>query len=360
MALTKLFFVTFLLSLTCLVSSGSDSYSPPLSGARDDSSVITSIVLAQVTPADGTIIEAAETRTRDLMDWSWRSVLKVLKYQIFALNETPINGLGIIKLIAILMAAWWLSKLLRRLLDRFGEKQAKVSRTSLYTMGRIIHYLILTIGILIGLSSIGLDFTKLAIFASALGVGLGFGLQNVVSNFVSGIIVLFEKSLNIGDFIELESGVTGEVREINMRSTLVTTNDNVDILVPNSEFVSTRVTNWTLREASRRIHVPFGVAYGTDKNLVRSAVLEAAVKVPGVLASSEKRKPQVWLVGFGDSSLDFELVIWLSQDAVKRPNAIYAEFLWEIETTLKNHGIEIPFPQRDLHIRSGLPEPQKE
>ncbi len=360
MALKKWILVSCLLCLACLFSRGNDLPRPSLRGAPHATPVYGLVVLSQAAPGEETIIEAAETKTRDLMDLSWKSILSILKYQIFEINETPINGLGIIKLIAILMAAWWLSKLLRRLLEGFGEKQAKVSKTSLYTVGRIVHYLILTVGILIGLSSVGLDFTKLAIFASALGVGLGFGLQNVVSNFVSGIIVLFEKSLNIGDFIELESGVTGEVREINMRSTLVTTNDNVDILVPNSEFVSTRVTNWTLREASRRIHVPFGVAYGSDKNLVRSAVLEAAVKVPGVLASSEKRKPQVWLVGFGDSSLDFELVIWLSQDAVKRPNAIYAEFLWEIETTLKNHGIEIPFPQRDLHLRSGFQEMEKE
>ncbi|MDF1659265.1 MAG: mechanosensitive ion channel [Verrucomicrobiales bacterium] len=315
-------------------------------------------VISQAGNGVSTVMEAAETKTRDLMEFSWNSILKILQYRIFDINETPITGFGILKLLGILFAAWWASKLLRRGLQRFGEKQVRVSKTSLYTVGRILHYLILTVGILIGLSSIGLDFTKLAIFASALGVGLGFGLQNIVSNFVSGLIILFEKSLNIGDFIELESGVTGEVREINMRSVLVTTNDNVDILVPNSEFVSTRVTNWTLREASRRMHVPFGVAYGTDKDLVRSAVLEAAANVPGVLKSSDRRQPQVWLVGFGESSLDFELVIWLSQEAVKRPQAVLAEFLWEIETVLKENDIEIPFPQRDLHLRSGFPPPK--
>ncbi len=216
------------------------------------------------------------------------------------------------------------------------------------------HYVILAAGLIIALSSIGLDFTKFALFASALGVGLGFGLQNLVSNFVAGLIVLFERSLNVGDFVELESGVAGEVREINMRSTLITTNDNVDILVPNSEFVGGRVTNWTLREVFRRIHIPFGVAYGTNKERVREVVLEASERVPWTLRGQPRRQPQVWFVGFGDSSLDFELVVWLTPEAVKRPTAVQADFLWEIETGLSESGIEIPFPQRDLHLRSGF------
>ena len=126
-----------------------------------------------------------------------------------------------------------------------------------------MHYLLLTIAIIIGLSSIGIDFTKFALFASALGVGMGFGLQILISNFVAGLITRFEKSLKVGDFVELKSGVTAELKEIKMRSPLMTTNDNIDILVPNSEFVGGRVTNWTLREAYRRVRIPFGVAYGT-------------------------------------------------------------------------------------------------
>lgn len=207
---------------------------------------------------------------------------------------------------------------------------------------------------LAAISSLGLDLSKFTLFASALGIGLGFGLQNFVSNFVAGLIVLFEKSMNVGDFVELQSGVIGEVREINMRSTLITTNDNVDVLIPNSEFVSSQVTNWTLREAVRRIHVPFGVAYGTDKDLVKKAVLEAADRVPWTYAKLKRREPQVWLVGFGDSSLDFELIVWLTPDAVKRPGAVQADYLWEIETSLREYEIEIPFPQRDLNLRGGF------
>lgn len=142
------------------------------------------------------------------------------------------------------------------------------------------------------------------------------------------------------------------MQEINIRSTIITTNDNIDIIVPNSEFVSGRVTNWTMRDTYRRIKVQFGVAYGTDKELVKTAVLEAAERVPHTLTDTHHRPPQVWLVEFGDSSLKFELVVWLKPEAVNRPGAVQAAFLWEIHTSLMEHKIEIPFPQRDLHIKS--------
>ncbi|MCF7970042.1 MAG: mechanosensitive ion channel [Methylococcaceae bacterium] len=176
--------------------------------------------------------------------------------------------------------------------------------------------------------------------------------QSIVNNFVSGLILLFEGTLKVGDFIEIESGVTGLVKGINVRSTLINTNDNVDIIVPNSVLVGNRVTNWTLREANRRIHVPFGVAYGTDKELVKKAVLEAAARVKYTHTFKRAESVQCWLVNFGESSLDFELVVWINQDAVRRPGAVHAAYMWEIETSLTEYGIEIPYPQRDLHIRS--------
>ncbi|MDQ2694607.1 MAG: mechanosensitive ion channel [Pseudomonadota bacterium] len=197
----------------------------------------------------------------------------------------------------------------------------------------------------------GIDFTNFALLAGAFAIGIGFGLQSIVSNFVSGLILLFERSLKVGDFVELSSGINGEVRAINVRSTVINTNDNVDIVVPNSNFIDHDVINWTLLEAYRRIHVPFKVAYGTDKELVRKAALEAADKLPHTLKSMN---PGVWLVKFGDSSLDFELVVWITPKAVKRPGAVFAAYLWEIETALRKYGIEIPFPQRELRLRSGF------
>ena len=295
-------------------------------------------------------MQAAE----DLADLSWEQVLQLLRTTLFEIGGTPVTTLDIIRMLIILTLAWWVSKLLSGALLRIAAKRQTVNDGSIYTLSRILHYIILSVGIMVALSSIGIDFTKFALFASALGVGIGFGLQTLVSNFVAGLIILFEKSLKIADFVELESGVTGEVREINMRSTLITTNDNIDIVVPNSEFVNGRVTNWTMREAYRRVHIPFGVAYGTDKELVKKAALEAADNVAVTLTNNKSREPQLWFVEFGDSSLNFSLVVWLKPEAVKSPGAVHARYLWAIDDKLRQYGIEVPFPQRDLHVRSVL------
>ena len=293
-------------------------------------------------------MQAAE----DLADLSWEQLVQLLRTALFEIGGTPVTSLDIVRMLVILTLAWWLSKLLSGALLRISAKRQTVNDGSIYTLSRILHYIILSVGIMVALSSIGIDFTKFALFASALGVGIGFGLQTLVSNFVAGLIILFEKSLKIGDFVELESGVTGEVREINMRSTLVTTNDNIDIVVPNSEFVNGRVTNWTMREAYRRVKIPFGVAYGTDKELVKKAALEAAGNVAVTLTNNKLREPQLWFVEFGDSSLNFELVVWLQPEAVKSPGAVHAKYLWAIDDKLRQYAIEVPFPQRDLHLRS--------
>ena len=150
------------------------------------------------------------------------------------------------------------------------------------------------IGTLVGLNSLGIDLSSIALLGSAFAVGLGFGLQNIVSNFVSGIIILLERSLKVGDFVDLESGVRGHVKEIAMRYTRITTNDAMDVVVPNSEFINGRVANWTFDDSHRRMHIPFGVAYGTPKELVREAGLAAASKVDGVVEQGSM-KSAVWL-----------------------------------------------------------------
>lgn len=219
-------------------------------------------------------------------------------------------------------------------------------------LGQVAKIGLMVIAAIFALNAIGVNLTALTVFSGAIGIGVGFGLQAIFSNFISGVIILMEKSIKVGDFIELQSGVTGEVREINIRSTLITTNDNVDILVPNEEFIKAQVINWTLKETSRRMHISFGVAYGTDKETVKKAALEAAANVEWTFDDGGPRAPQVWLVGFGDSSLDYELVVWLTEVAVKKPAKVKATYNWEIHTALAKYDLEIPFPQRDLHFRS--------
>jgi small-conductance mechanosensitive channel len=271
---------------------------------------------------------------------------------LFEIGSTHVTPLSLFQVAVIIAAAWWVSRLTQRGLRHVASYRTGVSPASFYALGRVLHYVIILLGIAIGLSTIGISLRNFAIIAGALGVGIGFGLQSIVNNFVAGLLILFEKSLKVDDFVELASGVVGRVREINFRSTRVTTNDNIDILVPNAEFVTGRVTNWTLDEEYRRIHVPFGVAYGTDKELVRTAGLEAASAVPHTLTDVPEHEPQVWFVGFGDSSLNFELVVWLTPAAVRKPYAVQAAYLWEIHTALEKHNIEVPFPQRDVHLKS--------
>ncbi|MEE4376366.1 MAG: mechanosensitive ion channel domain-containing protein [Candidatus Competibacteraceae bacterium] len=286
----------------------------------------------------------------------WDETAGWITTSLFKLGDIPVTTLGLLRVVLILTVAWWISYWLRRALKRLGERRDGANLPAFYTIGRLSHYVIILLGFMVGLSSIGVDFTNFALVAGAIAIGIGFGLQSIVNNFVSGLILLFERSLKVGDFIELTSGVAGEVREIKVRSTVINTNDNIDIVVPNSEFMNSNVINWTLEEGFCRIHLPFKVAYGTDKELVRQAGLEAAEKVPHTLYGVPGKNPGIWLVGFADSSLNFELVVWITPRAVKRPGAVRAAYMWEIETALHKHGVEIPFPQRDLHLRTGFGE----
>tara|TARA_R110000824_G_scaffold3156_6_gene14751 strand:+ start:2252 stop:3631 length:1380 start_codon:yes stop_codon:yes gene_type:complete len=267
--------------------------------------------------------------------------------------------LDIFKVLVIAVALVWGASFFSRLIETRLSKSERMTPSVRGLFGQLVRILMIGIAIFIALNMIGIDLTAFAVFTGALGVGIGFGLQSIFSNFVAGIIIILEKTLKVGDFVDLEGGITGEVREINVRSTLITTNDNIDMLIPNSEFINKRVINWTLREAKRRMHVPVGVAYGTDKDLVKKAILEAADNVEFTLKGFKNRKPDVWLVGFGDSSLDFELIVWLTDEATKKPGRVHATYCWEIETALSKYGIAIPFPQRDLHLISGSFENEK-
>jgi small-conductance mechanosensitive channel len=280
-------------------------------------------------------------------------VTSLAKVTLCSIGEAPVSGGDILRGVLVLLVAMLLSRGIRNIIRRFGDGESSGTQASLYTVGRLSHYVIVILAVFIALSSIGIDFGNLALVAGALSVGIGFGLQSIVNNFVSGLIILFEHSLRVGDYIELDTGLTGTVKSINVRSTLINTNDNIDIVVPNSEFVSARLTNWTLGERVLRVRIPFGVAYGSDKELVKKAALEAAAEVSYTLTHMKGREPDAWLVEFGDSSLNFLLLVWVNRQGAKRPTRTRSAYLWALETKLREYGIEIPFPQRDLHLRSG-------
>ncbi|HEU4857391.1 MAG TPA: mechanosensitive ion channel domain-containing protein [Rhodanobacteraceae bacterium] len=274
----------------------------------------------------------------------------ILGFQLFHTHDIEVTVGTLLAAVVVLLLVWLVTAMARRAFARYGARHG--NQALIYTVARVTHYVLLVVGILIALSVAGVPMSKFGLFIGALGVGLGFGLQTIFNNFVSGLIILFERNLKVGDFVELASGVHGTVRDIQIRATRITTNDNIDILVPNSEFVSARLVNWTLRDVSRRLHVSFKVAYGTDKALVEKAGLEAAAAVPFTLVQSEERRPQVWLMAFDDYALRFALVVWLTPEATKRVRGVEAAYNWALHDALQKYGIEIPIPQRDIRVRA--------
>ena len=279
--------------------------------------------------------------------------IAILDSLAITLGDARLSVLMVLKGAALLVILLWSASLITRFAHSRLTRSKNMTPSVKTLIGQTVRIGSFFFAVMFAMNIIGVDLTAFAVFSGAIGVGIGFGLQAIFSNLVAGIIMLIEQSVKVGDFVELESGLMGEVKEINIRATLVRTGMNVDILVPNSEFINSRVTNWTLRDAFVRTRIPFGVAYGTDKELVKKAALEAADAVPHMLTGPDASAPQVWLVGFGESSLDFELVLMLKPEAVKRPGAVKADYNWALETALSKYGIEIPFPQRDLHMRTG-------
>jgi potassium-dependent mechanosensitive channel len=276
----------------------------------------------------------------------------ILNFALIDYDGYRLTVFGLVKIILVMIAGIVVSSMVQRSIMRIAKMKRTFDARAAYSFGRILHYVIMTLAILLALSLAGFNFTKLAIVAGALSVGIGFGLQGIANNFISGIIMLFERNINVGDVVELQSGIFGNIKEINVRSTLINTPDNMDVLVPNSEFLSGQVTNWTLREGMVRFRIPFGVAYGTDKDHMRDIILNAANALPMTVNQEPRYGTRVFMTGFGDSSLDFILAVWVSDDAAQRPTTTKSEYFWVVESALKRNGFEIPFPQRDLHVRS--------
>lgn len=275
--------------------------------------------------------------------------LEFINYPFLTIGVTHITLLRLTGLLLIFFVARRLSRVVQRGIERVTAHQK--NDPAVYLLQRISRYIVWVVAGLMALNYLGFELSNLAFLGGAIGVGLGFGLQNIINNFISGVIILFEKTLKVGDVVELQSGVTGKVVGINLRYTRIMTPDQMDVLVPNSEFISGRVANWTYGDPVRRLHVPFSVAYGTDKELVREAALAAARSVPGSLEDAD-HVPDVWLVRMGDNGLEFELIVWVGIGEIARPGITQASYMWALETELTRRNIEIPFPQRDLFIKN--------
>jgi len=243
---------------------------------------------------------------------------------------------------SILVAALFLSRTLSALLDRRLSKRAHIDPGLRYTIARLARYVLVVIGVLIALTTFNIDLTSIAVVFTALSVGIGFGLQYIAADIASGFILLFERPIRVGDRITIGDD-EGDVQSINMRTTIVLTNDRIAIIVPNSKLVSQRVINWSYGDPRARISIPISVATNSDVKLVTETLLRAAEDVENVLTDPP---PKVQFLLFGDYSLDFRLLVWTRHPS--RHPQIKSDINYRIERLFRARGIEIPFPTQQF------------
>ncbi|RMF84113.1 MAG: mechanosensitive ion channel family protein, partial [Nitrospirae bacterium] len=275
-----------------------------------------------------------------------------LHHPLARIGSATVTPVSLLQGALVFAAFLFASRLLRRLLRDRVYPRTHLDAGVRNAINNFINYGLLTLGVLVALQAVGIELTTLTVFAGALGVGLGFGLQNIANNFVSGLILLMERPVKTGDYVDLGE-TRGVVERIGARSTVIRTRDNIAIVVPNSELISRPVTNWSLSDPKTRIHVAVGVAYGTDPRRVEALLLQVARDHPQVL---EQPPPKVWFHDFGDSALEFVLLCWVRNPATTGLRGLRSQLRFAITDRFAEAGIEIPFPQRDLHLRSVDPE----
>ncbi len=278
-------------------------------------------------------------------------ITQILSFKLFELKQTPVTVLSVVMFILVIAVFFIGSKLLNRVILRRVFGRFITDKGIQFTLLRIVHYLIMITGVVVAFQFVGIDLAGLTVIFGLLSVGIGFGLQNITSNFISGLILLFERPIKVGDRVTV-GDIEGDVTSINMRATTIQSLDNISIIVPNSEFISSTVTNWSYGDPKIRLRIEVGVSYSSDLDTVIKALTEVALEHPDVLKTPE---PMVLLSGFGDSSWDMVLVVWLGTP--KRYYLTRSEINCAIVKKFRDHRVEIPFPQRDLHIRSPLPMP---
>jgi small-conductance mechanosensitive channel len=265
------------------------------------------------------------------------------------LPAIQLSLLQIFLLVALLIGVFWISSRTKHFLFNRLLAQSGLDRSLQYAIAQIISNIVLIVGIFFVLENTGIHLAALTVFAGAVGVGVGFGLQNIASNFISGLVILAERPITLGDRVEV-AGIAGQVEQIRARSTVIRTNDNIMMIVPNTKFIDSPVTNWTYGDRRVRFRIPVGVAYGSDVIKVRDALLAVAHENPHTL---KEPAPSVYLEKFGESSIDFKLVVWSSEMSA-RPSRYRSDLNFAIARKFRESNIQLPFPQRDLHIKSGV------
>ena len=285
------------------------------------------------------------------MDWLTdllRPLDTLSQIPLYSVGKTTITLGTMLYLTVLVVALFYATAKLKTWIVEGLLSRSHVDLGVRHAIGAIVRYIVVAIGLVIILQTAGINLSTLTVLFGALGIGVGFGLQSITNNFVSGIILLLERPIKVGDRIEV-GDVHGDVVNISPRATTIVTNDNIAIIVPNADFISSKVVNWRYTNRDIRFNFPLGASYGSDPEQVRRILLEVAQAHRGVL---KEPGPSVLLDGFGDSSLNFVLRVW-TREFSTIPGVLRSELYFSICRAFKEEGIEIPFPQRDLHIKSG-------
>lgn len=284
-------------------------------------------------------------------DWNnlLASFWSIFERTLFSMGETDVTLGSILYFLFFVLLLIYLSGKFKGLLINKILTRYKLDVGVRQSIGAIVRYFILIIGFFIIIQTAGIDLTSLGILAGALGVGIGFGLQNITNNFISGIIILFERPVKVGDRIEV-ADVRGDVVKISARATTIVTNDNISVIVPNSDFISSTVINWSHNDRLVRFNFPVRVSYKEDPERIKKLLLEVVVENEGVL---KVPSPDVLFNNYEESHLDFNLRIWTSK-FIDRPNVLKSQLYYAVFKKFRENKVEIPFPQRDLHIKKEL------
>ena len=279
-------------------------------------------------------------------------IYKVMNFPLFPIGQnSTITFTSIFVFIMVIAAFSILAKIITRVILKKVLAQTTLEEGVQFMFTRITNYLMLIIGAIVAFQFIGVDLSGIVVILGFLSVGIGFGLQNLTSNFISGIMLLFERHVQIGDRVTV-AGTEGDVEEINIRSTTVRTLNNVSIIVPNSEFIAANVINWSHGDIKVRLDIDVGVSYDSDLDTVLRSLHEVADENKDVMKT---QKSDVLLMSFGDSAWEMRLRIWIEDP--KKYNEVRSDINCAIVRKFRANKIEIPFPQLDLHVRSPLPLP---
>jgi potassium efflux system protein len=273
-------------------------------------------------------------------------VNEILKYPLLKIQNSDVSIWSVLVFFIIIMVSKRLAKNISGSLLEHYFKKSSLDIGQQDAVSKILSYSIYTIGLIIALETIGINLSALLAGGAFLAVGIGFGVQNIVTNFIAGLLLLFEQPIKKKDLIEVDT-VLGFVEEISIRSTRIKTLDNVSIIVPNSKFITEKIINWTHKDSDTRIKLKVGVSYKSDPRLVEKLLIEIADKNEKVL---KEPAPIVSFEDFGESALIFELLVWINEPHLKK--AIKSQLNFEIFEIFKNNNIEIPYPQTEVHIKN--------